>query len=93
MTSVKMALSAELKLRDKHTQRICVRVDNDLSSLNDGIKELNVNVSQLLSDLVEREKARGACAAGEEDEDSDEGSDEDETSKCELQCPAKRLKP
>ena len=65
MTTVKMALSAELKLRDKHTQRICVQVENDLSSLNDGIKELNVNVSQLLSELVEREKAQGACAAGQ----------------------------
>ncbi|XP_039980933.1 uncharacterized protein si:dkeyp-55f12.3 [Xiphias gladius] len=89
-----VAVLAELKLRDGQRQKICVQVENNLSSLIHGINELNVNVSQLLSELVEREKARGDCAEGEEDEeDSDEEDDEPEDSQfSELQPPAKRSK-
>uniref|UniRef100_A0A3P9CC56 Uncharacterized protein n=1 Tax=Maylandia zebra TaxID=106582 RepID=A0A3P9CC56_9CICH len=51
-----------LRLRDGQRQTVSVQVETDLSSLIRGISELNQNVSQLLSELVEREKV---CAQGE----------------------------
>uniref|UniRef100_A0A3Q1BB88 Uncharacterized protein n=1 Tax=Amphiprion ocellaris TaxID=80972 RepID=A0A3Q1BB88_AMPOC len=51
---------AELKFRDGHREKIIVKVDNHLNSLIKGINQLNRSVSQLLSELVERENARGA---------------------------------
>lgn len=59
------AVSAELRFRDGQRQNISVKVENNLRSLINGINELNANVSHLLSQLVEREKDRGACAVGE----------------------------
>ncbi|XP_035507764.1 ran GTPase-activating protein 1-like [Morone saxatilis] len=70
------AVSAELKFRDGMRQKICVKVENNLSSLINGVHELNENVSRLLSELVEREKARGDCADGEDEDE--EGSDDDD---------------
>lgn len=60
-----VAICAELKLRDGTRERVGVVVKNDLSSLISGIKDLTANVSQLLSELVEREKGRGDSAEGE----------------------------
>ena len=60
-----MAVYAELKFRDGLKEKLSVNVENNLSSLINGIQELNPNVSRLLSELVEREKARGDCADGE----------------------------
>lgn len=59
-----VALSAELRFRDGQSHKISVNVENNLSSIINGIIELNANVSHLLSDLVELEKAHGACAVG-----------------------------
>lgn len=59
-----VAVFAELKFRDGLREKVSVNVENNLSSLIGGIHELNTNVSRLLSELVEREKARGACAEG-----------------------------
>lgn len=62
-SSRKMAsLRTELRLRDGQRQTVSVQVETHLSSLIRGISELNQNVSQLLSELVEREKV---CAQGE----------------------------
>lgn len=58
-------MSAELRFRDGQSQKISVNVENNLRSTINGIIELNANVSHLLSELVEREKAHGACAVGE----------------------------
>lgn len=64
---VKMAavtVSAELKFRDGLREKISVNVGNNLSSMISGIHELHTNISQLLSELVEREKSRGDRAHG-----------------------------
>uniref|UniRef100_A0A3Q4G9M8 Uncharacterized protein n=1 Tax=Neolamprologus brichardi TaxID=32507 RepID=A0A3Q4G9M8_NEOBR len=62
-SSRKMAsLRTELWLRDGQRQTVSVQVETHLSSLIRGISELNQNLSQLLSELVEREKL---CAQGE----------------------------
>lgn len=58
------AVQAELRFRDGLREKVSVTVENNLSSLIGGIRELNTNVSLLLSQLVEREKTRGACAEG-----------------------------
>lgn len=60
-----VAVCAELKFRDGLKEKISVDVENNLSSLINGIHDLNPNVSRLLSELVEREKAHGDCAEGE----------------------------
>lgn len=60
-----VAVLAELKFRDGQREKIRVKVENNLSSLISGINEMNVNVSQLLSELVEQEKTHGVCAEGE----------------------------
>lgn len=59
------SVSAELKFRDGERKKISVTVQNNLSSLINGLRELNANASQLLSELVEREKTSGDCAEGE----------------------------
>lgn len=59
------AVLAELTFRNGQRQKIAVAVENNLGSLINGINELNTEVSQLLSELVELEKAHGACAVGE----------------------------
>ncbi len=59
---------AELKFRDGLREKISVKVENNLNSLIGAIHELNENVSRLLSELVEREKARGDCADGQDGE-------------------------
>ncbi|XP_044024597.1 uncharacterized protein si:dkeyp-55f12.3 [Siniperca chuatsi] len=89
-----VAVLAELKFRDGQREKISVKVENNLNSLIGGIHELNANVSRLLSELVEREKTRGDCAEGEEeDDDSDEEDEEPEDPQnSELQPPAKRSK-
>ncbi|XP_047429733.1 uncharacterized protein si:dkeyp-55f12.3 [Mugil cephalus] len=84
-----VAVLAELKLRDGQREKISVKVENNLTSLISGINELNANVSQLLSELVEQEKTHGVCAQGEEDEESDE-DEPDNVPNVELQPPAKR---
>lgn len=58
------AVQAELRFRDGLREKVSVNVENNLSSLIGGIRELNTNVSRLLGELVEREKARDACAEG-----------------------------
>lgn len=60
-----VTVSAELKFRDGQRERICVKVENNLNSLIQGIHDMNTNVSRLLSELVEREKCRGSCGEGE----------------------------
>ncbi|XP_050927493.1 uncharacterized protein si:dkeyp-55f12.3 [Lates calcarifer] len=89
-----VAVLAELKFRDGLRQKICVQIENNLSSLIRGVKELNTNVSQLLSELVEREKARGDRAVGEEEEEDSDEEDEEtgDPQNSELQPPAKRSK-
>ncbi|KAF0024069.1 uncharacterized protein si:dkeyp-55f12.3 [Scophthalmus maximus] len=88
-----MALSAELQFRDGQRRKICVQVENKLSSLITGINDLIVNVSQLLSELVEQEKSHGDCAVGEEDEVSDEEDEErEDPPDYELQPSTKRFK-
>lgn len=59
------AVIAELMLRDGQREKISVKVENNLCSLISGVHELNTNVSQLLSNLVEQEKTCGDCAEGE----------------------------
>ncbi|XP_037837535.1 uncharacterized protein si:dkeyp-55f12.3 [Kryptolebias marmoratus] len=81
---------ARLRLRDGQNRTFSVPVGNNLGSLNSGISELNTNVSQLLSELVERERARGGCARGDEEEGSEENDEDCITS--ELQPAAKRSK-
>ncbi|KAK2855768.1 hypothetical protein Q5P01_004503 [Channa striata] len=85
-----LALSAELWFRNGQSQKVSVNVENNLSSLINGIHNLNKNVSQLLSELVEQEKSSGVCAVGEV-EDSEEDDDEDHPN-CGLQPPAKKSK-
>uniref|UniRef100_A0A665X581 Uncharacterized protein n=1 Tax=Echeneis naucrates TaxID=173247 RepID=A0A665X581_ECHNA len=89
-------VTAELKYRDGHKEKIFVKVQNNLNSLIHGVNDVNTSVSRLLSELVELEKAQGDCAEGEslvEDEDSDEDDSEPEgPQNSELQPPAKRSK-
>ncbi|KAG7508242.1 hypothetical protein JOB18_007601 [Solea senegalensis] len=82
-----VSLRAELQLKDGQRQKISVQLQNTLCSLVCGINELNVNVSQLLTQLVDREKDTRHCEEGDEEEDSDE-----EESLCQ-RPPVKRLKP
>uniref|UniRef100_A0A673ACT6 Uncharacterized protein n=1 Tax=Sphaeramia orbicularis TaxID=375764 RepID=A0A673ACT6_9TELE len=56
---------AELKFRDGKTEKIQVKTEKNLTSLISGIQQLNADVSQLLSELVEQEKGHGVCAIGE----------------------------
>ncbi|XP_035851322.1 uncharacterized protein si:dkeyp-55f12.3 isoform X2 [Sander lucioperca] len=85
-----VAVLAELRLRDGHREKICVKVENNLSSLISGIHQLNADASRLLSELVERENPRGPCAEqGQEEEESDE---EEERQNSQPQPPAKRSK-
>uniref|UniRef100_A0A8D3DZ36 EKC/KEOPS complex subunit GON7 n=1 Tax=Scophthalmus maximus TaxID=52904 RepID=A0A8D3DZ36_SCOMX len=82
-----MALSAELQFRDGQRRKICVQVENKLSSLITGINDLIVNVSQLLSELVEQEKSHGDYeVSDEEDEEREDPPD------YELQPSTKRFK-
>lgn len=60
-----VAVFAELKFRDGSTEKVRVNVEKNLRSLIGGVRELNGGVARLLSELVERERARGACAEGE----------------------------
>uniref|UniRef100_A0A8C9YZ60 Uncharacterized protein n=1 Tax=Sander lucioperca TaxID=283035 RepID=A0A8C9YZ60_SANLU len=78
-----VAVLAELRLRDGHREKICVKVENNLSSLISGIHQLNADASRLLSELVERENPR------QEEEESDE---EEERQNSQPQPPAKRSK-
>ncbi|KAM9840718.1 uncharacterized protein ACBR49_016074 [Aulostomus maculatus] len=85
---------AELKLRDGRRQNISVHTENNLPALVDGIREVSGKVSTVLTELVERERARGGCADGEEEEeDSDEDDDPEDPLNSDLQPPAKRPKP
>lgn len=54
-----LSLNAELLLRDGKREKTCVQVQNNLTSLMRGINELNVKVSLLLTELVQREKGAG----------------------------------
>ena len=65
MKMADMALLAELTFRDGERQKLCVHVENNTSSLINGINELNVKLTHLLSELVEQEKARRDCTDGE----------------------------
>ncbi|XP_070781833.1 EKC/KEOPS complex subunit GON7 [Enoplosus armatus] len=88
-----LTMLAELKFRDGQKEKISVKVENNLNSLINGIRELNSNVSRLLSELVEREKTHGDCAGEEEEEDGDEEDDKaEDPQNSELQPPAKRSK-
>ncbi|GAA6230896.1 uncharacterized protein si:dkeyp-55f12.3 [Lates japonicus] len=87
-----VAVLAELKFRDGQRQKICVQIENNLSSLIRGVNELNANVAQLLSELVEREKSRGDRAVGEEEEEDSEDEETEDPLNSELQPPAKRSK-
>ncbi|XP_075872612.1 uncharacterized protein LOC142882034 [Nelusetta ayraudi] len=70
------AVRAELRLRGGSTEQLRVAVDDNLASLGSGLRELRASVSRLLSELVEREKALGACAqAGEEEEEDSDDAD------------------
>lgn len=60
-----LAVRAELKFRDGLREKISVAAENNLSSLLHAVHALNGSVSRLLSELVEREKPHGGCAAGE----------------------------
>lgn len=88
-SSRKMAsLRTELRLRDGQRQTVSVQVETHLSSLIRGISELNQNLSQLLSELVEREKV---CAQDEDEEDSSEEDEKaEEEENCEVHPPSKR---
>uniref|UniRef100_A0A3Q1G095 Uncharacterized protein n=1 Tax=Acanthochromis polyacanthus TaxID=80966 RepID=A0A3Q1G095_9TELE len=89
---------ARLKYRDGQREEIIVKVDNHLTSLISGINQLNASVSQLLSELVERENTRGDCAQGElvrgeeHKEDSDEEDEPEDSPTSEPQPPTKRTK-
>ncbi|KAL6095413.1 pld2 [Pungitius sinensis] len=84
------AVIAELMYRDGQREKISVTVENNLCSLISGVHELNTNVSQLLSKLVERDNTCGDCTEGEEaEEDSDE---ENEPPSACLQPPVKKSK-
>ncbi|KAK2889715.1 hypothetical protein Q8A73_018015 [Channa argus] len=85
-----IVLFAELRFENGKSQKISVNVENSLSSLIKGINYVNTNVSQLLSELVEQEKARGACVG--EEEDSEEDNEEDDHPNCDLHPPAKKSK-
>uniref|UniRef100_A0AAQ4QAB5 Uncharacterized protein n=1 Tax=Gasterosteus aculeatus aculeatus TaxID=481459 RepID=A0AAQ4QAB5_GASAC len=78
------AVIAELMLRDGQREKISVKVENNLCSLISGVHELNTNVSQLLSNLVEQEKTCGDCAEGDDEENEPPSSY--------LQPPAKKSK-
>uniref|UniRef100_A0A3P8S3R9 Uncharacterized protein n=1 Tax=Amphiprion percula TaxID=161767 RepID=A0A3P8S3R9_AMPPE len=78
---------AELKFRDGHREEIIVKVDSHLNSLIKGINQLNRSVSQLLSELVERENARE-----EHEEESDEDDEPEDSPISEPQPPTKRTK-
>ncbi|XP_076021544.1 uncharacterized protein LOC143012339 [Genypterus blacodes] len=95
-------VEAELTFRDGKTEKISVKIknnENNLTSVMEGIHKLSEKVSNLLSELVEREKVSGANTQGVEEDDSDEDEDEEEDDeeeeeqlKCDLHPPAKRSK-
>ncbi|KAF7231145.1 uncharacterized protein [Nothobranchius furzeri] len=70
-----VCVQAELRLRDGQNRTVGVVVGNGLSALRSGISELNAKVSQILTELVDRERPRGGCTRVDEDEDSDEDED------------------
>ncbi|KAM3603307.1 uncharacterized protein V6R79_020124 [Siganus canaliculatus] len=80
------AVVAELKFRDGLRQKITVNVEDSISSLLNGIHELNKNASLLLSELVEREKLQGDST------DEEEESEDEEPKQTNLRPPSKRLK-
>ncbi|XP_071391703.1 uncharacterized protein [Centroberyx affinis] len=69
-----VTLQCELKYRDGLKKKIDVNTENNLTSMMAGIKKLNAEVSQLLTELVAREKlfSGGDCDDDEKEEDSDE---------------------
>uniref|UniRef100_A0A671W178 Uncharacterized protein n=1 Tax=Sparus aurata TaxID=8175 RepID=A0A671W178_SPAAU len=88
-----MAVYAELKFRDGLKEKISVNVENNLSSLINGIQELNPNVSRLLSELVD--VGYHTCAfqnVHEEEEDDSDESEPEHPENSEVQPPAKRSK-
>uniref|UniRef100_A0A8C6NKN8 Uncharacterized protein n=1 Tax=Nothobranchius furzeri TaxID=105023 RepID=A0A8C6NKN8_NOTFU len=60
-----VCVQAELRLRDGQNRTVGVVVGNGLSALRSGISELNAKVSQILTELVDRERPRGGCTRGE----------------------------
>lgn len=68
MAASTLTLSAELKFRDGRADKvdkINVAVENTLTSLIAAIHKMGENVSQLLSELVDKERLAGDCAVGE----------------------------
>ncbi|KAK5598671.1 hypothetical protein CRENBAI_006155 [Crenichthys baileyi] len=91
------SVRAELRFRDGQNRTFSVRTGAGLSALSTAISELNQKASQLLTELVDSERARAGSARGEEadggDEESDEDEEEDENSlNSDLQPIAKRSK-
>lgn len=91
---------AELRYRDGQSRTFSVGTGPGLSALRAAISELNVKASQLLTELVDGERARAASARGDEEDGGDEedsvdeedGGDEEDGMNSDLQPEAKRSK-
>ena len=60
-----VSVSAELQYRDGQRRSLSVQVENNLPALIGGITELSEHASRLLTELVERERARGDAKKGD----------------------------
>ncbi|XP_035986325.1 uncharacterized protein LOC118559867 isoform X1 [Fundulus heteroclitus] len=86
---------AELRFRDGQNRTLSVRTGAGLGALRTAISELNQQASQVLTELVDSERARAGTAQGDDDDDDDVGdddSDEEDGLNSDLQPVAKRSK-
>ncbi|KAM4713065.1 uncharacterized protein FYW61_020192 [Anableps anableps] len=83
---------AELRLRDGQNRTYSVRTGTGLSALSAAISELNQKASQMLTELVDSERARAGSARGDEEDSGEEASDEEDGLNSDLQPEAKRSK-
>ncbi|XP_035986326.1 DNA topoisomerase 1-like isoform X2 [Fundulus heteroclitus] len=84
---------AELRFRDGQNRTLSVRTGAGLGALRTAISELNQQASQVLTELVDSERAR--AVEGDDDDDDDVGdddSDEEDGLNSDLQPVAKRSK-
>ncbi|XP_053707623.1 protein phosphatase 1 regulatory subunit 1B [Synchiropus splendidus] len=83
-------LWSELRLSGEETQTKCVLISNrKVDTLINGLRQMSHMTSELLSDLVEREKS---SAPGDDDDEEEEEEEEEDEEDDEEEDPLKSVK-
>ncbi|KAM8824263.1 uncharacterized protein ACB058_020575 [Synchiropus picturatus] len=86
-------LWSELRLSGEETQTKSVLLSNSkVGTLIDGLRQMSHMTSELLSDLVEREKSSAPGDDDDEEEEDEEDDEEEDALKSVKEPPAKKTK-